>query len=233
MHKDPGVAILSVTAPNIRSFRLVPGTSHSQQQCGEGLPYLPLGPARPVAVTALPSEKCSWLDGRAGRNTLDILHLNSSGKSRKMTDDQGSEQFWGFSRVVLCGLGPLHMIAWCPKDIQGMSKSLEDLRLHGRQPFFLKYIKEQGPTLLTPKHTVNWEIYLRDKSVVREGQSVIYLGWESELWVWKRIPWVLGGSAKEVLLTIFQKKKTEWSWGWPMETCVFCCCCSRSPYELW
>lgn len=72
-----------------------------------------------------------------------------------MTDDQGSEQFWGFSRVVLCGLGPLHMIAWCPKDIQGMSKSLEDLRLHGRQPFFLKYIKEQGPTLLTPKPTVN------------------------------------------------------------------------------
>jgi hypothetical protein len=43
MHKDQGVAILSVTAPNISCFRLVPGTSYSQQQCGKGLLYLPLG----------------------------------------------------------------------------------------------------------------------------------------------------------------------------------------------
>lgn len=33
--------------------------------------------------------KWSWLDGRIERNTFHILHPNSSGKSRKMTDKSG------------------------------------------------------------------------------------------------------------------------------------------------
>lgn len=125
----------------------------------EGLLYLPLGPSQTYLSHIF--TFCEMflagggvLGGEAGRNTLDILLLNSSGKSRKMTDDQGPEKSRGFSRVVLWGLGPLYMRVWCPKTTQGMSKGLPDLCLHGRQPFYLKYTKDQGPTLLTPKPLV-------------------------------------------------------------------------------
>lgn len=67
MHKDLGVAILSVTASNISCFRLVPGLPIASSSVVKAFSVCPQGPARPVSVTVyLLGNVLGWMGGQGG-----------------------------------------------------------------------------------------------------------------------------------------------------------------------
>lgn len=171
MHKDPGVAILSVTAPRSAVSGHSLGLPTASSNVVKAF-YLSLGPSQACLSDSFTFWECgwkvgnAWLDGKAERNTFHIVYPNSSGRSRKMTDKSRAIAIQRLPRdtfSVVWATAHDNRAGIVSQDIQGMKKrALKISASMADSPFYLKHVKEQGPTFFTPKpsksRTLQWQM---------------------------------------------------------------------------
>lgn len=112
MHKDPGVAVLCVTALTPSCLRPFPGAPHSWQRCSQG----PLPDSTAQLLASLTGSSTFWEGRWRVGNVLGlereghvlILQANPDRSPSKMTENKGPNQVLEAShRLVTCDQGLL------------------------------------------------------------------------------------------------------------------------------